>query len=91
MYKIGQIVRFVGTGKVFQNDIEIKGEKALDCGGYDGIFLNPEFDRHEDYYTLSGDEGSMYAESSLEPIDPDNESAGSWEDVMQEFKVGETA
>jgi hypothetical protein len=95
MFNLGQMVRYVGNGKTFQRGVEIKGnEKYINYGtitAYDGIHTNPETNTYEDYYTIEKDEECMYAHSNLEPIDPDDESAGSWEDVMQEFKVGETA
>jgi hypothetical protein len=92
MFRIGQMVRYVGPGITYVEGIYQGPSTNLMTTGvitsYKEPVICPNTNMLENRYRVQNNPGKSYYESSLELINPDNESAGSWESVMSEFKVG---
>jgi hypothetical protein len=91
MFRIGQMVRYVGPGITYVEGIYQGPSTNLMTTGvitsYKEPVICPNTNKIEQRYRLNNSLYNFY-ESSLELINPDNESAGSWESVMSEFKIG---
>ena len=93
MMRIGQMVRYVGS-KTFVGDRLVSSTNKHFISvitEFDSEYKNPETGKMENWWCLKDDDNSVYAESSLVPINPDNEAWGDFEEMMSDLRTGETA
>ena len=92
--RIGQMVRYVGS-KTFLGDRLVSSTNKhfiSVISDFDGVHKHPETGKMENWWCLKEDEDNIgYAESSLVPINPDNEAWGDFEEMMSDLRTGETA